>query len=111
MRTDISGRRIAPIYISDGIKFLPKPGIPLVTPGNEITLVLYFDPQKANAIDAEWLIEINGMTLVEAPRLTLKVSNWITYQPVIKHTQPPAQPSIEPEEPPTATATPPASRR
>jgi hypothetical protein len=89
--------------------FSSQTGEALATPGSQITVVLQFYPEEARSIQAEWLLEINGITLAGGPRLVLDVANWITIKSA-EGGAPTAVTSVQPPEPVHATATPPASR-
>jgi hypothetical protein len=64
--------------------------IPIAVPGEEITLVLEFPVNKFPyfSVNNEWILSVNGITLLEQRRFIVDADNWIIVRQVSKTATP-----------------------
>jgi hypothetical protein len=59
---------------------------PLIAPGEQIELVLPFTASQAERVEGEWVLVVDGLSLVSQPRLTMDVRNWVMFSQFIQPT-------------------------
>jgi len=70
---------IVPYFRVGGELVLPKElGVETtIRPGEEVEILLGFNAETARNVTNEWLLVINGLRLVDGPRITIQVVNWV----------------------------------
>jgi hypothetical protein len=116
------GKSVIPRFrLGDQVYDPEETGIPFVlAPGQQVELMVPFDPENAKEVNNEWVMVTNGMYLFPAPHLNLQVESWVTFEsrtprqdrpvinPVLPVQRPPTGPALLPT--PAVTQPPPSSR-
>lgn len=73
-----------PIIKRDGLEVTPSAasGPIMIAPGEQIELVLEFPASSAQRIDGEWVLVVDGLSLVSQPHVLLDARNWIILNPL-----------------------------
>jgi hypothetical protein len=70
---------VQPIVMRDGQVVTPSAnsGPIMIMPGEQIELVLQFPASSAQRIDGDWVMIVDGLSLVSQPHIILKANNWV----------------------------------
>lgn len=70
-----------PIVKRNGLVLTPiaDSGPMLIAPGEQIELIIEFLPSSAERINGDWVLVVDGLSMVAQPHLELKVNDWVSY--------------------------------
>lgn len=75
--TNANGFTIKPYTRRDGEPYDLSDSGNRLSRQQEIEIILGFDPARARNVSGVWTLEVNGLSLEAAPRLTLDIQEWI----------------------------------
>jgi hypothetical protein len=108
---------VQPILKKNGaeVSLISLGDTPLLAPGEQVEIMLQFDPSNIKDVQGDWVIVVNGLTLNSQPHLLLDVKNWVvtiqdTSTPTRLVRTPKATPNTTSESPPVRVTDTPPSR-
>jgi hypothetical protein len=57
------------------------PAQSLIAPGEQIELVIEFPASKAQRVNNEWILVVDGLSMLSQPHLILKADSWVVLNP------------------------------